>query len=464
MWVLKAALFFSGVKRFYLIIFYSSLFFLVACSGSKKYFKVAERLEKQGLVQDAADYYLESLQRKPGNVEARVKLKEVGQKNVSALASEFFREYNSQLTETSLETYERMKTFTDRCKALGVQLDYPSAYADDYQKGVDSYLAKYYARAYAQVNQKNFSDALQSIRNVKKYNNEYKNISRLELIASCEPLYQGAVNALESRNYGLALNQLNMIMAKTDTYKDSKTLQALAIAQQNKSVILFQPSPANSETDRQLQQSVYETINQLALQELKQLTLINNTPFQNSAAAFNWNNNTNVDLVQAIRKASGADYFYVFDIANRKEFNSGLAKTPLRGYEEVVKKVNDTTTVTEYKAFDYNTVKANRSYSFDYRYKIINSANNQIIASQTHLIKANDAIEYNEFQRRFTGNIKNIFPYNPQTVAPAQRFSALGFRNGFSARSELKSFDVLREDAIKQVAGYFRTSSTTMKR
>src|SRR5690349_24494181 len=88
--------------------------FLLGCSGSKKYFKAAEKLEKQGLVNEAADYYLQSLQRKPTNVEARIKLKEVGQKYVSSLASQFFREHNTHQLESSLETYERLKDFISK--------------------------------------------------------------------------------------------------------------------------------------------------------------------------------------------------------------------------------------------------------------------------------------------------------------------------------------------------------------
>lgn len=60
-----------------------------SCNGSRKYFKAAEKLEKQGLINEAAQYYLESLQRKPTRLEARVKLKSVGQKYVSNLASDF---------------------------------------------------------------------------------------------------------------------------------------------------------------------------------------------------------------------------------------------------------------------------------------------------------------------------------------------------------------------------------------
>src|SRR6185369_1955105 len=123
-----------------------------SCTGSKKYFKAAEKLEKQGLVNEAAEYYLESLQRKPTNVEARIKLKDVGQKCVSNMASDFFRNYNTNQLEASLESFERLKTFSGKTSALNVVLDYPKQYEEDYQKAVDTYLAKNHNLAYAMVN------------------------------------------------------------------------------------------------------------------------------------------------------------------------------------------------------------------------------------------------------------------------------------------------------------------------
>ena len=127
------------------------------CTGSKKSFKVAEALEKKGLINDAANYYLESLQRKPSNIDARVKLQNIGQKHVYNMASDFFRNLNTQQTESSLEIFEKLKDFTSKAAALNVALDYPKSYEDDYQKTIETYCAKNYAQAYAMVNQKKYS-------------------------------------------------------------------------------------------------------------------------------------------------------------------------------------------------------------------------------------------------------------------------------------------------------------------
>jgi hypothetical protein len=440
-----------------------STVFLIACSGSRKYFKAAEKLEKQGLVNEAADYYLEALQRKPTSVEAKLKLKEVGQKHVSNMASEFFRNYNTQQLEASLESFEKLKEFNSKTSALGVQLDYPKTYDEDYQKGVENFCSKNYNQAQVLVSQKKYPEAMTYIKRVQKYNGSYKNLKQLETVAYCEPLYQSAVNNLESKNYSGALSLLSSIKAKSETYKDSRDLLDLATAQQTKSFLLFEPKEATDKTENEIQAYLFENFSQAALQKLSSIKIINNTPFQNAPSTIDLNASTNIDLIQAIRKATAADYFYVFDVLNKSEYNSGIKKTPSRGFQEVKTRLNDTTVITEYKAFDYNVVKSQRAFAYDFKYKVINAYTNQIVSSQTQNLRSQDAVEYQEFAKKFTGNITTLFPYNPAEVGQALRYNPAGWRNLFSARSNLKTFEELKSDVYTRSVNLFISTAGSMK-
>src|SRR4051812_13403634 len=102
-----------------------ALFLLCACTGYRKYFKAGEKLENQGLMDEAAGFYLEALKRKPESADARIKVKQVGQKYVSSMASSFFRAYNTQDFESALEIFERLKQFHATAANLDIQLDYP---------------------------------------------------------------------------------------------------------------------------------------------------------------------------------------------------------------------------------------------------------------------------------------------------------------------------------------------------
>lgn len=437
--------------------------FLIACTGSRKYFKAAEKLEKQGLVNEAAEYYLEALQRKPTSVEAKLKLKEVGQKHLSNMASEFFRNYNTQQLEASLESYEKLRDFNSKTTGLGVQLDYPKTYDDDYQKAVENYCLKNYNQTLLLVNQKKYPEAMPYIARVKKYNASYKNLKQLEIVAYCEPLYQSAINNLENKNYSGALGILSNIQSKTENYKDSRDLLELATAQQTKTFILFEPKASGDKSENDIRQYLFDNFSQSALQKLSSIKIINNTPFQNAPSTVDLNSSTNVDLIQAIRKATAADYFYIFDVLNKKEYNPGLAKTSSKGYEQVQTRLNDTTVITEYKALDYNVVKAQRAYSYDYKYKMINAYTNQIISSQTKTIKSQDNVEYQEFARKFTGNIATLYPYNPQVIAPALKYNPNSWRGLFSARSNLKTFEELKSDVYSQNINLFISTAEAMK-
>lgn len=435
---------------------------VTACSGSKKYFKAAEKLEKQGLVNEAADYYLQSLQRKPTNVDARIKLKEVGQKYVSSLASEFFREYNTQQLESSLETYERLRDFTGRTSALNVELEYPRAYEEDYKNAVESYCSKNYTQAFQLVNGKKYSDAVPYISKVKKYNADYRNLKQLEIVAVCEPLYQSAINSLENKNYSEAHRFLSDIRSRTENYKDMNDLLDLATAQQERSFILFEPKPASDVTEKEIEEHLFNHFSQVAQEKFATVKIINNSPFRNAPPDALLSGN-NVDLIQAIRKATGADYFYVYDVVNRREQNQGPVRTRAKGFQEVKTKKNDTLIITEYKPFDYNVVKATRVFSYDFKYKLINAYSNQIVSSSTQNISSQDLVEYQEFHRAFQGNINTLYPYNPATTAPMARYNPRSWRGLFSARNTLKSFEELKGEALKQNLNVFASTANSMR-
>lgn len=452
----------GGLKKIPHILLCLAVFALAGCSGSRKYFKAAERLEKQGLLSDAAEYYLESLQRKPTNVKARIKLKEVGQKHINTLASDFFRNYNTQQLEASLESFEKLRDFTSRSAPFDVRFDYPKSYEEDYNKAVETYCTKNYSQALLLVNQKKFAQALPHVNAVKKYNNSYKNIQQLDVIAVCEPLYQSAITNLENKNYSGALSLLASIQNKTPAYKDYKDLLELASAQQTKGFILFEPQKTGNPYDREIQDQLYNSFNQAALEKLQNVRIINNTPFQSAQGSADLAGN-NVDLIQAIRKATGADYFYLYSVNNRRDNNPPPLRTAARGYEQVTTRKNDTTVITEYKPFDYNAVKAQRSVSFDFTYKLIDAYSNQIVASQVQNVAAQDMVEYQEFSRSFKGNVNSLYPYNPQTTAPTAQYMPRAWRAQFSARNTLKTQEELKNETFSKAVSVFINSAGRMK-
>jgi hypothetical protein len=424
---------------------------LYSCSGSKKYFKAAEKLEKQGLVNEAAEYYMESLQRKPKNTDARIKLKEVGQKYVNNMSSHFFREFNSGQYEQSLETYDKKKAFTDKSAGYNVQLNYPQAYAEDYNKALEIYLNKYYNSALENVNKNKFDQALIDISKIKKYNSMYKNTKELEITASCEPLYVIAIKNIENKNYTSARNNLKTIKAITDEYKDASELNQLMDELLKTNFMIFKPKNSN---EKDIEDKLFGQFIELSYNKNNKVNLVNNTPFSEILNAGDLSNAGNTDLIQAIRKASGADFFFVFDVSNKQENNSQPTKGQAIAYEKVLVK-KDTLLITEYRSTPYTEIRASRSYSYDFKYKLINAETNQIVTSKSETCIGRDEINYNVFLKPTTAGIDRYFPYNPLATPPINQYNPNGWRNKFSARRELKSFIDLKNEADNRAISNF---------
>ena len=195
----------------------------------------------------------------------------------------------------------------------------------------------------------------------------------------------------------------------------------------------------------------------------KKIKLINNSPFLYMPGAADITNAGNIDLIQAIRKATGADFFYVYDVTNKSEIETPQTKATSICYEKTIFK-KDTIFITEFKPITYNQVKARRSYSYDYKYKLIDALSNQIVSSRNENCISTDNIDFNEFVKSTrvpagafvpTYNLNIIFPYNPGLTNPVNQFNPINWRNGFSNRKELKPFSSLKEETNKKATDLF---------
>ena len=186
------------------------------------------------------------------------------------------------------------------------------------------------------------------------------------------------------------------------------------------------------------------------MQNFKHINVINNSPFVHLPGNDIENN---VDLIQGIRKASGADFFYVFDVTNKRSTYSGPVKAPSKCFQKVTYKKNDTTVVTEYRATDYYQVKAKRNYSYDFKYKLVNALTNQVVSFQSMTINKVDEVEYNEFMSAPKGSLDDYFPYNPQVTLPINQYNPKNWRKLFTANKTVKTEQELEgltnQEAVK---------------
>lgn len=438
--------------------------FLYNCSGSKKYFKAAEKLEKQGLINEAAEFYYESLSRNNSNTNARIKLKEIGQKYVDFLSSQFFREFNTNQYEASINTYEKMQSFKDKALGLNVELNFPAEYKDDYQTAIDNYIEDNYSKGVSIFKQKKYKEALPYFEKVKKYKPEYKKLQTYYTIANCEPLYQSILIGLQNKSYYQVLQNIQKIYQYTDIYKDVKDIEELVQYKLTKNILVFK-------TDNNTARSVNfnnidagltaELLNKIFTAQHPEYLKVND---DNLFGKVNYDAIKNQpDLLRGIAKATGSDYFLYTIASNKQIYAPNPQIKQFICYQGIIKKVGESI-VTEYFEVPYNNVKIQKSFGFDLVYQIIDAQNLQAIINQSIPIKVNQNKEYNEFISKPTADIKNYYPYNPVTTPIFSQYNPKAWRDLFFVSKDMKSNDELKQEALQQAVSQIQQSFSTLIR
>jgi hypothetical protein len=312
---------------------------------------------------------------------------------------------------------------------------------------VDKHCERNYDKGAELVKQKKYNEALAFLNVVNKYRPEYKKNKELKTIATCEPQYQNVITFIQGKNYSQALKILYNMKSTTDSYKDSKDLLDLCESMELKDLLMFQPK---NPTYPNLVDYLFNNFSQETTQNHKSVNIINNSPFVYLPGN---NIDNNVDLIQGIRKASGADFFYVFDVTNRNTQYSGPSKTNSQCYQQRNFKRQDGTLGTEYISTNYNSVKAKRSFSYVFSYKLVNAVTNQVVSFQNMTVSKVDEVNYNEFTSQPSAGINDYYPYNPANTAILYQYNPKTWRDQFTANKNVKSEQELEtlanQDAIK---------------
>lgn len=450
------------LHTYFVIIVWIVLFLVSSCTGSRRYFKAAEKLEKQGLVNEAAEFYLESLKRNTNNTSARIKLKETGQKYMNFLSSQFFREFSTNEYENAIHTFEKLSEFKDKASALGVELTYPTAYKDDYQTAIDNYAEENYSKGVNIYKQKRYKEALPYFEKVKRYRPAYKKLQTYYITASCEPLYQSVVSDVQNNNFQKALQNIQNIYKITGTYKDVKEIEDVCVSALSKNMLVFKPNLSNPNIRLNIDK-------ELTTQFLNNLLNTANSPYiktkeDNTFGIFYFDAIQNqADLLRAIAKATNSDYFFSVRISNKQVYFPSPQVNQLTAYQQFIVKAGKAY-VSEYKPVLYNNVKMQKSFSFDLDYKIIQTQNMQTVVTQSIPVRASEQKEYNEFVYKPNADIKHFFPYNPAVTPPFQQYNPKPWRELFFVNKQMKSDEELKQEALQQSLQIVQKSISTLIR
>ncbi len=429
------------------------ILFFTACTGTRQYYNLALTFENNGNIKDAAKNYLISLERKPSNKKAKIKVLSIGQKYLDKLSSDFFREYNSQQYETCIETYTEFTKYRTKAKTLTIELIYPPIYDKDYLEALRLYSEINYNKVLKFIKEEQYENALLLAKKIEKLNPNYKNIREIENISYCEPLYRDAIKLFKNKKNNLAKNNLQLIQQKSENYKQSSSLLKLINDLLFVRYMIFYPKNSYAE-------SVYVNILNWSNQHSDKFELITNTPFSNFEVSPSSINSTSKELLKTIHLATGIDFYLTFNTTNVFEYESQLTAIEKTGYETHYREKYEADNKTKYKEyytkpFKYFEKYANESVEFDLEYNIINASTGKVFTSFKQHYIAKDEINYNELASGYSGvSITNSSENNEVKSSSGSFWLSLlniifnSWQKKFNATKTLKPITTLKNDLL----------------
>jgi tetratricopeptide (TPR) repeat protein len=224
---------------------------LSACSGSRSYAKKAGKLDAAGMYAEAAEMYLQAVQRNHKNVDAKIGLKQAGQRLLDDKLSVFFKNVTmGQDRAAAVQSYLEARNYQERVVRLGVMLDIPEHYKAEFERVKGEHLLDLYDRGQQLLGQQDFAAAERVFSEIARLEPGYKDASSLQAVAYLEPLYRAGVASLQIGAYRKAHEEFGKVVAKDRTYKDAFSLQQEAL-EKGRFIVAVLPFTAPAGQDAQ---------------------------------------------------------------------------------------------------------------------------------------------------------------------------------------------------------------------
>ena len=389
---------------------------LVACSGSKRVFKKAQELEKGGLHEEAAEMYLDALNRNNENIGAKIGLKRTGQIFMDNILGNVFKGHNTQNHKLAVNSYLDAQKFNDKVKVHNIKLSIPSHYEQYFSESKEKYLTYMYNKGQDELTAENFDAANQSFDEIIRIEPSYKDIKTLKTATVNEPDYRRGQNYLQNKEYKLAYNTFNRVYQNEATYKEVGRLREKARKEATLtiSVLPVQRNRTFTNYDEEILQKVQAGVTQ----EL----LAAKSPFLEIVDRENMERileEQKLGLSGAIKEGTavrlgellGVKAILVSKIVDIKVENGSINRENKVGFTRYFEKTREQVSglivnVPRYRETTYNEHSGTKTVTFYMQYDLISTETGKILVSNLVTETRRDKVNYITYD----GEKASLFP------------------------------------------------------
>jgi curli biogenesis system outer membrane secretion channel CsgG len=435
----------------YIIIASAACLLLVACSGSKSFSKKGEKLDEAGLYAEAADMYLQAVQRNPKNVDAKIGLKKTGQRFLDDKLSTFFRAWSMGASKgDAVAAYLDAKNYQERVQRLGVQLEVPDHYRADFERVKGEYLVELYTEGQAQLERQDFKAAEATFSKIAKLEPNYKDASGLQSVAYLEPLYRAGKVDLEAGRYRKAYDELDRVVQKDAAYKDASALrsEALTKGQYTIAVLPFTAASGRKEIAAKVQAYAMTSLTETNDPFLK---VVDRENLERILEEQRLSLSGVVDEQTAVRVGNlmGAQAVLIGQVTDHREEAGQLRRSTKDGFEayrveQINKETGEKYFATNYKPVRYSEYYQENKVFLTFNYRLVSLDTGEVLVSKVVERQAEDHVYY----ATYDGNRDNLFPNRNGVVDPTDK-ARRDLRGLLTAQREMKTVATLSNEVLR---------------
>jgi hypothetical protein len=195
---------------------------ITSCSVKNSTLKKGAEIEKNGNFKEASELYMNVLFRKNNIPEVQNALRRSAQLHISETAFSIANKNERNDLKGVVDDYYSLTQFVNRVNAFTKNIDIDSQTKAIYQKNLALYLNNEYDLANKYLSEEKFADAENTLKNIQKFDSNYKDTSKKLVTAVNEPLYLRGIEEFSNKKYIASYQTWNRIATKEPNYKDVK--------------------------------------------------------------------------------------------------------------------------------------------------------------------------------------------------------------------------------------------------
>lgn len=383
-----------------------------SCATSKSFSKKGKKLEEAGLLEEAANMYLTSLQKNRGNIDAKIGMKSTGQVVLNKRLQEFVQKKEFGNKKEAIQAYQLAEKYKQRVAALGVELAIAEFYQNDFEAFKLIYMEELYSEGLALMDEQKFKEAEVLFREINALDPSFQDAGSLADIAYVEPIYKKGVESFDAGQYRAAYNDFTTIIKRTGTYKNAVELQKEALENGlfTIAMIPFENSTSLKGLDSKVSAYALEALTGVNDPFLKVVDR-NNLAMIIEEQQLGLSGVINEQTAVSVGELIGAQAFITGTVLNYNKVDGQPSRSDREGYRQYqVKRLNkednkyyyetkyDKTTYREF--YDFNKVV------ISFQYKLVSLKTGEILQSRIIEKEQISEMRWTEYD----GEVQSLFP------------------------------------------------------